>query len=83
MSTERQSAANYVAALSAELAEIAHRHGLDASAYMLEIAAVEAASWTPDSGNGSPRLSDASPPNTEVMACDDGLGTRTREPMAS
>jgi hypothetical protein len=54
MRRESQSAANYVAALSAELADIARQHGLDASAYMLEVAAVEAASWLPDSGNGFP-----------------------------
>ena len=44
MCSERQAAADYVAALSTELAQIAYRHGLDSTAYMLEIAAAEAAS---------------------------------------
>jgi hypothetical protein len=56
MSRERQAAADYVAALSTELADIARKHGLDATAYMLEVAAVEAASWTRDSGNDPYRL---------------------------
>jgi hypothetical protein len=84
MSRDRQSAADYVAALSAELAEIARKHGLDASAYMLEVAAVEAASWTPDSGTGSPRPSDASSPSVEVIAtCSDGRNTRAQRSTAS
>jgi hypothetical protein len=55
MSKERQAAANYIAALSAELAEIAHQHGLDTTAYMLEIAAAEAASSKPNPDNGARR----------------------------
>ena len=50
MSKERQAVANYVADLSAELAQIAHDHGLDMAAYMLEMAAAEAASTTSDAG---------------------------------
>jgi len=52
MSNEREAAADYVAALSTELAEIARQHGLDTTAYMLEIAAAEAASGTPGADNG-------------------------------
>jgi hypothetical protein len=50
MSKERQAVACYVAELSAELAQIAHEHGLDMAAYMLEMAAAEAASVTSESG---------------------------------
>ena len=52
MSKERQAVASYVAELSAELAQIAHEHGLDMAAYMLEMAAAEAASIKPEAGNG-------------------------------
>jgi len=55
MNKERQAAANYVAAMSAELAHIARQHGLDTTAYMLEIAAAEAASSKPNPGNGARR----------------------------
>jgi hypothetical protein len=55
MSKERQAVANYVADLSAELAQIAHEHGLDMAAYMLEMAAAEAASVTSQAGNGVKR----------------------------
>jgi len=51
MRKERKAAANYVAALSVELAKIAHHHGLDTAAYMLEVAAAEAASWKPGCGD--------------------------------
>lgn len=57
MSSERQAAANYVAALSAELARIAYQHGLDSAAYMLEMASVEAAN--PNPANGVQRPLDA------------------------
>jgi len=40
--TDRVAAANYVATLSAELALIARRHGLDALAYILDMARLEA-----------------------------------------
>jgi hypothetical protein len=53
MSNERQAAADYVAALSIELAHIAYRHGLDSTAYMLEIAAAEATSAKPNPANGA------------------------------
>jgi hypothetical protein len=46
MSKERQAVASYVADLSAELAQIAHEHGLDMAAYMLEMAAAEASTIT-------------------------------------
>lgn len=48
MSKENRAAADYVAAMSFELAKLAHQHGLDTAGYMLEMAAVEAASWKPD-----------------------------------
>ena len=47
MSNERQAAAAYVAALSAELARIAYHHGLDSAAYMLEMASAEATNPNP------------------------------------
>jgi hypothetical protein len=50
MRTERQEAAEYIAALSAELAEIARQHHLDGAAYLLEIAAAEAESLKSDPG---------------------------------
>jgi hypothetical protein len=49
MSKQRQAAADYVAALSTELAKIAHNHGLDTTAYILEVAALDAASRKPNS----------------------------------
>jgi hypothetical protein len=52
MSQERQAVASYVADLSAELAQIAHEHGLDMAAYMLEMAAAEAATINSDAGDG-------------------------------
>ena len=55
MSKERQAAADYVAALSAELARIAYHHGLDSAGYMLEIASAEAASAKPKEPNGARR----------------------------
>ena len=55
MSKERQAAANYIADLSAELAKVARRHGLDTTAYMLEIAAADAGAQ-PGAGNGARRL---------------------------
>ena len=48
MSNERQAVAEYVASLSAELARIAYQHDLDSAAYMLELAAAEAASAKPE-----------------------------------
>ena len=63
MRNERQAAAEYVTALSTELARIAYRHGLDAAAYMLEMAAAEAAGTKPkpkpNPANGIPRPLDA------------------------
>jgi hypothetical protein len=50
MRTERQEAADYIAALSAELAQIARRHRLDSAAYLLEIAAAEAESLKSNPG---------------------------------
>jgi len=58
MSNERQAAADYIAALSAELARIAHRHGLNTAAGMLEMASVEAANAISRPTNGSRRPSD-------------------------
>jgi hypothetical protein len=55
MSKERQAVACYVAELSAELAQIAHENGLEMAAYMLEMAAAEAASVTSEAANGSRR----------------------------
>ena len=55
MRKERKAAANYVAALSVELAKIAHHHGLDTAAYMLEIAALEAARRKPSSAGPARR----------------------------
>jgi hypothetical protein len=52
---KNEAAANYVAALSVELAKIAHHHGLDTAAYMLEIAALEAARRKPNSGDAARR----------------------------
>lgn len=49
---ERQAVACYVADLSAELAQIAQEHGLDMAAYMLEMAAAEAATVKSEAGNG-------------------------------
>lgn len=40
--TDRTAAANYVAELSAELAVLARRHGLDALGYILDMARLEA-----------------------------------------
>jgi hypothetical protein len=54
MSRERQAVACYVADLSAELAQIAHEHGLDMAAYMLEMAAAEAASIKSKAGEARP-----------------------------
>lgn len=59
MSSERQAAADYVAALSAELARISYQHGLNSAAYMLEIASAEAASATSNMGNGARHPLDA------------------------
>lgn len=59
MSNERQAAADYVAALSAELARIAYQNGLDGAAYMLEIASAEAAATKPSPTNGARRTLDA------------------------
>jgi hypothetical protein len=42
MRTDRQDAADYIAAMSAELADIARQHKLDSAAYLLQIAAAEA-----------------------------------------
>jgi hypothetical protein len=39
---DRVAAANYVAELSAELAELARQHGLDALGYILDMARLEA-----------------------------------------
>jgi hypothetical protein len=55
MSKERQAVASYVADLSAELAQIAHEQGLEMAAYMLEMAAAEAASVSPDADNNNKR----------------------------
>ena len=55
MSKERKAAADYVAALSAELAKIDRHHGLGTAAYMLEIAAAEAASRVPNPGDAARR----------------------------
>ena len=52
MGNERQSAADYVASLSAELARIAYQHDLDGAAYMLELASAEAASAKLDLTDG-------------------------------
>ena len=52
-SSERQAAADYVAALSAELARIAYQNGLNSAAYMLEIASAEAAGTKPRPANGA------------------------------
>jgi hypothetical protein len=59
MSKERQAVAEYVAELCAELAKIAYQHGLDSTAYMLEVAAAEAASAKPKPANGARRPLDA------------------------
>jgi hypothetical protein len=40
--SDRIAAANYVATLSAELALVARRHGLDALGYILDMARLEA-----------------------------------------
>lgn len=50
MRTERQEAADYIAALAAELAQVARQHSLDSAAYLLEIAAAEAESLKSSSG---------------------------------
>jgi len=55
MSNERQAAADYVASLSAELAQIAYRHDLDGAAYMLELASAEATSAKLDLADGVQR----------------------------
>ncbi len=59
MSHERQAAAEYVAELSAELARIAYQHGLDSAAYMLEVAAAEAAGPKPKPAGDARRPLDA------------------------
>jgi hypothetical protein len=59
MSNERQAAAAYVAALSAELARIAYHHGLDSAAYMLEMASAEATNPNPSLTNHVQRPLDA------------------------
>ena len=43
---DRAAAANYVAELSAELAKLARRHGLDALGYILDMARLEAENAT-------------------------------------
>ena len=43
---DREAAPNYVAALSAELAALARKHGLDALSYILDMARLEAESAT-------------------------------------
>jgi hypothetical protein len=57
MSNDHQAAADYVAALSTELASIARQHGLDSTAYLLEIAAAEAVSSRPSVGHAGQSLS--------------------------
>jgi hypothetical protein len=59
MSNERQATADYVAQLSTELARIAYGHGLDSAAYMLEIAAAEAAGPKPQPADDARRPLDA------------------------
>jgi hypothetical protein len=54
MSNERQAAADYIAALSAELARIAYQYDLDSAAYMLELASAEAANAKPVIGARRP-----------------------------
>lgn len=51
---DRQAAAAYIATLSAELAMIARRFGLDALGYILEMARIEAED-TARPGAGEPR----------------------------
>jgi hypothetical protein len=58
MRQEREAVADYVAAMSAELAEIARRHSLDSAAYLLEIAAAEAECARPNR-RGMKRATDA------------------------
>lgn len=53
MKNERQAAADYIAALSAELAQIAYQHGLDSAAAMLEMAAAEASAIVSNPANDS------------------------------
>ena len=53
MRNERQAVADYIAALSAELARIAYQHGLDSAAYMLEMASAEATNAKPNLTNGA------------------------------
>jgi hypothetical protein len=67
MSREHQFAAEYVAALSAELAEIARRHGLDTSAYMLEMAAA-AAHRAPDTDKGPQRPSGGTSRSARIIS---------------
>jgi hypothetical protein len=54
MSKRSKAVADYVSALSIELAKIAHHNGLDTTAYMLEIAAAEAASRNAAGRHGGP-----------------------------
>jgi len=56
MNQERQAVACYVADLSAELAQIARQQGLEMAAYMLEMAAAEAASIKPDADSNKRTL---------------------------
>ena len=59
MTNERQAAADYIAALSAELARIAYQHDLDSAAYILELASAEAANAKPELANDARRPLDA------------------------
>ena len=50
---DRAAAANYVASLSADLGEIARRHGLDTLGYILDMARLEAENASRrDNGHG-------------------------------
>lgn len=54
---DRGSAAAYVASLSAELALLSRRHGLDTLGYLLDMAKLEAESHTGPSGQKARSLS--------------------------
>jgi hypothetical protein len=62
--TDRVAAANYVATLSAELAQVARRHGLDALGYILDMARLEAEN-TARHTNGGGRDGGSRPPERD------------------
>ena len=68
---DRTAAAKYVAELSAELANLARRHGLDALGYILDMARLEAENATRHVTGGA-KAAAASPPSCPSVLRSDG-----------